>query len=576
MKGHTAGVLLVKFDPFGSSIVSASQNGEIKVWDVASHKLKGSVNVGEFTENVKSIGFTPDGKWIYVSNGSESPKWFRSKDCAVDRPQVGAPFTILSWGERQLTVLRVPDGTVLESWEPAAAYSPRNNWLEVWSASLSPSGEIVALGPGDSHGVLSDCSVVLCDSKTGQVIRHLTGHRNHVRCVSFSPDSNLLVSGDEDGLIIVWDVRTGNQISQLEGHQGPITSVRFVGIDSILSSSVDGTLRRWIPKFLDESHLDASAWRVAASPDGKYLYRAGSNVLERIYTKTSRVVRQVDEDITSLAAGTSEQVVACETTDRRVTVRDCTTFAIRAYLKGPFSYFEDLAVGGKPALVASTNSSGPRIRVWSAITKRISTINRSGNGLVAFCNNGSALAGADGPGVISFWNPNTGRRIHSYSIAPENSQLPDRGSARIDVQASSDGGTLFFASYDGSLVAWDTNLNQAISSRRFSVNRGQITRVDQEMLVLHVASINARTAMVSFRNDCFAWDFKANVVLRQWSASETLMQLCAGQPGTCFGVADRLGLFSFDIPGGTFSPRLRNTRQVCKNITRRLVCEHRA
>jgi WD40 repeat protein len=74
-----------------------------------------------------------------------------------------------------------------------------------------------------------------------------TGHSDSVTCGQFSPDGKLIVTGSTDGSIIVWDPKTGaamHKWSQQDGrfHQAPITSLAIHGDSNlIISGGQDGT-----------------------------------------------------------------------------------------------------------------------------------------------------------------------------------------------------------------------------------------------------------------------------------------------------------------------------------------------
>lgn len=64
--------------------------------------------------------------------------------------------------------------------------------------------------------------------------------------VSWSPDSRMLASSRESGLVQVWDAATGQEMAALQGHMQQVrgTSWSPNGL-RIASGSDDGTVRLW-------------------------------------------------------------------------------------------------------------------------------------------------------------------------------------------------------------------------------------------------------------------------------------------------------------------------------------------
>jgi WD40 repeat protein len=106
--------------------------------------------------------------------------------------------------------------------------------------AFSPDGKTLATG-----GV--DKAVKLWDAADGKELKTLGAHDGSVYTVCFSPDGKLLASAGsgKDNLIKVWDVKEQKELKQLKGHDLPVTSVAFAGPETVVSSSLDRTLRVW-------------------------------------------------------------------------------------------------------------------------------------------------------------------------------------------------------------------------------------------------------------------------------------------------------------------------------------------
>ena len=79
------------------------------------------------------------------------------------------------------------------------------------------------------------------------VLPNMTGHKDYVRSIAFSPDGKVLVSGSDDLSLRIWEVETSLEIKKIDGQQKAcIRSVSFSKDgEFIASGSDDKTILVW-------------------------------------------------------------------------------------------------------------------------------------------------------------------------------------------------------------------------------------------------------------------------------------------------------------------------------------------
>lgn len=77
------------------------------------------------------------------------------------------------------------------------------------TAAISPDGRYVASVDGEFNDKPSLC---LFETTTGRKLSNLEGHAKSIAGLAFSPDSRRLLTGDNDGQLVLWDVESAQQI----------------------------------------------------------------------------------------------------------------------------------------------------------------------------------------------------------------------------------------------------------------------------------------------------------------------------------------------------------------------------
>jgi WD40 repeat protein len=287
LAGHADRVTALAYAPDGKSLVSASADKTLKLWDVASGQLKFTLT--NHLGLVTSVSYAPDGKSVASGSFDHSIKIW---DTATGQER----NNLLGHEDVVRAVTYSPDGKMLASasndktiklWDTAtnkeiATFSGHN--APVTSLAWSPDGKTLASGSDDK-------TVKVWDVATGKEKVTFGGHTNYISSVAFSPDGKWLASGSEDSTIKIWDVATNKEKAIFGGPErtGLIWSLAWSPDSKTLASgSTDSTIKLWsLLDFKEKATLTghtAGIRGLAWSPDGKMLASASEDKTIKLWS----------------------------------------------------------------------------------------------------------------------------------------------------------------------------------------------------------------------------------------------------------------------------------------------------
>lgn len=252
-KGHNYDVLDIRCSFDNASICSASADKNVFLWDVATgnptRKLKGHL------APVNCVQFNEDASVVVSGSVDNSVKLWDNRSRNI------APIQSLDDAKDSITCLDVSNHEVLTGSADARIrlYDLRKGELTsdfmgspVSSARLSNDGQCVLVG------TMGDQTVRLLDKHSGELLNEYKGHKNlNYKLESgFAPGDAQVVSGSEDGRLLIWDLIDAKILTSLD-HPLKGRAVHSVAVhpeNYLVVSAQEGKAFLWGPEdYFEES-----------------------------------------------------------------------------------------------------------------------------------------------------------------------------------------------------------------------------------------------------------------------------------------------------------------------------------
>jgi WD40 repeat protein/energy-coupling factor transporter ATP-binding protein EcfA2 len=191
LKAHQSGVTCVVFSPDGKTLASSSDDGTVKLWEVATWKER---QLQLTSESVWCLAFSPDGKTLAAGDQTGSVKLWNLSAAKGPYCLNGHTRRVNCLAFFETTVASASDDGTVKLWD--VSHRKEKETLKghnkaVQAVAFSSDGKSLASGSADR-------TIKLWDHVTRRERATLRDHCDEVWAIGFSPDCKTLASSDKD------------------------------------------------------------------------------------------------------------------------------------------------------------------------------------------------------------------------------------------------------------------------------------------------------------------------------------------------------------------------------------------
>jgi WD40 repeat protein len=270
-KGHGFGTASLSWSADGTLLATGGQDGLCRVWDAKTGTPLHALDcAGEWVEHVayNPLGGTPKSRHLLATaSGRFVRLWAPNGDLLRTYGPHPSTVAALQWKPGTQELLSAAYGA-LSMWQPSKDEPlKRYEWKgSILSIACSPDGRYIATGDQDS-------TIHFWQTKTGRDLQ-MSGYPAKVRELAWEATSCFLASGGSD-VVTIWNCTkspAGTRPTALEGHEGLLSALAYQRRGRLLlSGAQDGLILLWDPTRKTEPlamrNLDAGIALVAWSPN---------------------------------------------------------------------------------------------------------------------------------------------------------------------------------------------------------------------------------------------------------------------------------------------------------------------
>ncbi|MFX1294246.1 MAG: WD40 repeat domain-containing protein [Promethearchaeota archaeon] len=268
--------------------------------------------------------------------------------------------------------------------------------------------------------------------------KKLKGHDTNVKCVRWSPDGEILGSGDEFGGLCLWN-RDGDKLKKLN-----VSELDVKGIAWAPNGKFFAEVGGKIIKFLDRDgniikEFDGKSNQIewlAWSPDGNLLATDSMECIVRLWDKDGNLVKELEGHtayIGGIAWSPNGEMLATGSNDGSIKIWDKEGNIIKD-LKEYYEAATDVAFSPDGGILAVGTWMARHIRLYDTITwdgSKLAAAHMDKISSVTWLSSGQMLASGSADKSVRFWKRdgsfvekiNVGKGVNAISISSDDKML---------------------------------------------------------------------------------------------------------------------------------------------------------
>lgn len=289
LRGHKSFVESAIFSPDGRSVLTGSADGTARVWDASTGR-----ELWSYYGPVLDAAFSPDGRHILTAGQDYRIFLWNvrggSRRRSLPDPPRSAVNSIRFSPDGKLAVTAENSGALIvrstSTWKPVATNA--DSRVPAAQAVFSPNGKRIAAALADGYVGIYDSGTATrrkwLREPDGPGPAHPLGGATGV---AWSDDGRFVVTTGTDSLVKVWNPTSGSRLWRLEGHNGRVVSPAFApGSDVFVTAGADRTARVWNAasgRAVAILHGQAPLASAAFSPDGRLVVTGDAAGVIRVW-----------------------------------------------------------------------------------------------------------------------------------------------------------------------------------------------------------------------------------------------------------------------------------------------------